>query len=62
VSRYLNAELCDSKGVSPTVAGRVAKSELGLKTKKGFYDYSDVDIPALMGKRSAQMEALLNLM
>ncbi len=62
VSQYLHEGLCDAKEVSRTIAEKLARNELGLKTKKGFYDYSDVDIPELMRKRSAQMEALLNLM
>ncbi|MFQ5692903.1 MAG: 3-hydroxyacyl-CoA dehydrogenase family protein, partial [Nitrospinota bacterium] len=62
VSRYLHADLCDSKEVSRTVAEKVDRNELGLKTKKGIYDYADVDVRALMQKRSAQMDALIRLM
>jgi 3-hydroxyacyl-CoA dehydrogenase len=62
VSKYLHADLCDRKDVSPTVAEKVAKKELGLKTGKGFYDYSDVNIPDLVKERGMQMAALLKLM
>ncbi|MFQ5915104.1 MAG: 3-hydroxyacyl-CoA dehydrogenase family protein [Nitrospinota bacterium] len=62
VSQYLHADLCETKEVSPTIAEKVAKKELGLKTKKGFYDYADVNLADLMQKRSAQMGALLKLM
>ena len=62
VSQYLHADLCDRKDVSPTVAEKVAKKELGLKTGKGFYDYSNTSIPDLVKKRGVQMGALLNLM
>ncbi|MFQ5694267.1 MAG: 3-hydroxyacyl-CoA dehydrogenase family protein [Nitrospinota bacterium] len=62
VSKYLNADLCDTKSVNPTVAEKVGERELGLKTGKGFYDYSKVNIAELMKRRGEQMAALLKIM
>ncbi len=60
--QYIHESLSDAKEYSSNIAEKNARNEFGQKTKKGINDYSDVDIPALMRKRSAQMEALLNLM
>ncbi len=38
-----------------TLAAHVEKGELGIKTGKGFYDYTDVDIDALKAKRDKQL-------
>ena len=62
VSKYLHTDLCDAKEVSPAIAEKITKKELGLKTGKGFYDYSDVDIPELLKKRGQQMGGLLKIM
>lgn len=39
ISSYLNADLCDSKTVSPILHDIVSRGELGIKTGKGFYRY-----------------------
>lgn len=41
ISEYLCPDLEDSHGVSPLLKKHYEKGELGVKTGKGFYDYSD---------------------
>ena len=62
VAQYLNGDLCNTREVSPTVAEMVKQGALGLKTGKGFYDYSNVNIPELAKRRGQQMAGLLRLM
>jgi 3-hydroxybutyryl-CoA dehydrogenase len=59
VSKYLNKELDKSQEASPIVEEMVNKGELGLKSGKGFYDYSGTDIKALMGGRIKKLLLLL---
>jgi 3-hydroxybutyryl-CoA dehydrogenase/5-formyl-3-hydroxy-2-methylpyridine 4-carboxylate dehydrogenase len=62
VAQYLNADLCSGGEVSRTVARLVAQGALGLKTCKGFYEYSRAGIPDLARQRGQQMAGLLKLM
>jgi 3-hydroxyacyl-CoA dehydrogenase len=62
VAQYLNANLCNTGEVSPTVVDMVRRGSLGLKTAQGFYDYSNVSIPDLLKQRGQQMAGLLKLM
>ncbi len=62
VAQYLNGTLCNGREVAPTVVEMVKKGALGLKTAKGFFDYSRVNIPGLMKERGQQMAGLLKLM
>jgi 3-hydroxybutyryl-CoA dehydrogenase/5-formyl-3-hydroxy-2-methylpyridine 4-carboxylate dehydrogenase len=62
VAHYLNDNLCNGREVAPTVVEMVEKGALGLKTAKGFFDYSSVNIPGLMKERGQQMAELLRLM
>jgi 3-hydroxyacyl-CoA dehydrogenase len=59
VSQYLNKDLDKSEGAAPIVAKMVEQGDLGLKSGKGFYDYSDQDIKALMGGRIQKLLLLL---
>ncbi len=59
VSQYLNKDLDKSEGAAPIVAKMVEQGDLGLKSGKGFYDYSNQDIKALMGGRIQKLLLLL---
>lgn len=59
VSQYLNKDLDKSEGAAPIVANMVEQGNLGLKSGKGFYDYSNQDIKALMGGRIQKLLLLL---
>ena len=59
VSQYLYANLNNDTTPPPIVGKMVEDNTLGLKTGKGFYDYSDVSIPELMGSRIKKLVALL---
>lgn len=41
ISDYLMPDLCDSKEIPALLEKHYQNNELGVKTKKGFYDYSD---------------------
>ena len=60
VSQYLNKDLDKSQGPAPIVEEMVNRGELGLKSGKGFYDYSGQDIQAMMAERIKQLLTLLN--
>ena len=59
VSQYLYANLNNDTTPPPIVGKMVEDNTLGLKTGKGFYDYSDVSIPELMGGRIKKLVMLL---
>ncbi len=59
VSQYLNKDLDKSDGAAPIVAKMVEQGHLGLKSGKGFYDYSNQDTKALMGGRIQKLLLLL---
>ena len=40
ISSYLNADLCNDSSGSPILHEMVARGDLGVKSGKGFYDYS----------------------
>lgn len=41
ISKFLNPDLCDRKDVSPELENRFNAQKLGVKSKEGFYDYSN---------------------
>jgi 3-hydroxyacyl-CoA dehydrogenase len=59
VSQYLNKDLDRSQGAAAIVEEMVNKGDLGLKSGKGFYDYSGQDVKALMGGRIKKLLLLL---
>jgi 3-hydroxyacyl-CoA dehydrogenase len=59
VSRYLNRDLNNSPGPPPIIEKMVKKGELGLKSGKGFYDYSGQDVQTLMEERMKKLLLLL---
>lgn len=59
VSQYLNKDLDKSDGAAPIVAKMVERGDLGLKSGKGFYDYSNQNVKALMGGRIQKLLLLL---
>ncbi|MEW5722189.1 MAG: 3-hydroxyacyl-CoA dehydrogenase NAD-binding domain-containing protein [Thermodesulfobacteriota bacterium] len=59
VSQYLNQDLDKTEGAAPVVVEMVQRGDLGLKSGKGFYDYSGQDIRALMGGRIRKLLVLL---
>jgi 3-hydroxybutyryl-CoA dehydrogenase len=59
VSKYLNKDLDRSQEASPIVEEMVKRGDLGLKSGKGFYDYTGKDVKALMGGRIKKLLLLL---
>lgn len=58
IASYLNKDLCDEKQVQKLIDDHYQKGEYGVKSKKGFYDYSNgKDEEAL--KRRDEMFMLL---
>lgn len=62
VSSFLNADLCNSEGVSPAVTERIAAGRLGLKSGGGMYDYAEGSIPALQGERAKKLVAIRRIL
>jgi len=59
VSQYLYKNLDNAPNPPSMIEEKVNKGELGLKTGKGFYDYSGVDVGELMGQRIKKLLVLL---
>ena len=59
VGQYLYGKLDQSSEVPAVVKGKVERNELGLKTGKGFYDYTAVDGLALMAERIKKLLIIL---
>ena len=56
ISSYLNPDLCVDSGVSPLLSDAAARGDLGAKTGKGFYDWTDA---ARLGKLKKTRERIL---
>jgi 3-hydroxyacyl-CoA dehydrogenase len=59
VSQYLYKNLDSASSPPAIIEERVKNNELGLKTGKGFYDYSGMDVNKLMGQRISKLLVLL---
>jgi 5-formyl-3-hydroxy-2-methylpyridine 4-carboxylic acid 5-dehydrogenase len=64
VAGYLNKDLCNDTGISPTVLGKVNEGKLGIKTQGGLFEYTAAQLQALARKRArlllASKKALLS--
>lgn len=58
VASYLNASLSDEKGVSSTASGLKDEGRLGIKTGRGFFEYSPERIKELQQQRAAALVAV----
>lgn len=58
VASYLNAELSGRTDVSAAIGARTAEGDLGLKSGKGLFDYSDEDVEALRAARARRFIAV----
>jgi 3-hydroxyacyl-CoA dehydrogenase len=61
VAQYVNPHLCNAAAASPTAVEMVQRGTLGIKTGKGFYDYTNVSLADLATRRGQQMAGLLKL-
>ncbi|QQY80776.1 3-hydroxybutyryl-CoA dehydrogenase [Keratinibaculum paraultunense] len=52
ISEYLFEDLCDSKEPSYLMKEKVEKNELGIKSKKGFYEWDDDIIERTKNRRN----------
>ena len=59
VSQYLYGKLDTSAAPPAIVKEKVERNELGLKTGKGFYDYTGINIPDLTAERIKKLLVLL---
>lgn len=60
VGEYLYPDLCDRKDVSPTLKECYEKGELGVKSGKGFYDYSSGKDKEKIEERDKKFLAVYN--
>lgn len=58
VANYLNAALSATDRVSPVIAEKVQRGELGIKTRRGMFDYQPEQIPALTQRRARRLLAV----
>jgi 3-hydroxybutyryl-CoA dehydrogenase/5-formyl-3-hydroxy-2-methylpyridine 4-carboxylate dehydrogenase len=58
VATYLNASLSDEKGVSKTATDLKDEGRLGIKTGRGFFEYSPERIKELQQQRAAALVAV----
>ena len=55
IHQYLPAALCNDPEPVPVLADSVARGELGMKSGRGFYDWSERDPQALIDARDSQI-------
>ncbi|MDO5295795.1 MAG: 3-hydroxyacyl-CoA dehydrogenase family protein [bacterium] len=60
VSAYVAPDLCAETVMPQSITGRVERGELGVKTGKGFYDYSEGQGEQLVKERDRRMIAIYN--
>lgn len=60
VSAYVAPDLCAETVMPKSITGRVERGELGVKTGKGFYDYSEGQGDQLVKERDRRMIAIYN--
>lgn len=53
IQDYVNPDLCSSSEAPPSVRERVERGDLGIKTGKGFYDWSEKDWEKVRATRDA---------
>jgi 3-hydroxybutyryl-CoA dehydrogenase len=58
--RTIVPDLCHDPRPSPIVQDMLARGDLGLRTGKGFYDWSGCDARAVAEKASARLRNLLS--
>lgn len=58
VANYLNAALSATDRVSPVIAEKLQRGELGIKTRRGMFDYQPEQIPALTQRRARRLLAV----
>ena len=57
VAGYLNENLCNDPGISPTVTRKVAEGRLGIKTQGGLFEYTREEIEKLARERGRLLAA-----
>lgn len=62
VGSYLFASLSNSKKVPKAITDKVAKGELGMKSGKGFYDYTELKMEDVIAERDNGFLKTLELM
>jgi 3-hydroxybutyryl-CoA dehydrogenase len=55
IHQYLPADLCNEPGPLEVLTDSVARDDLGIKTGRGFYDWSERDPQALIDARDNQI-------
>ncbi|WP_321882479.1 3-hydroxybutyryl-CoA dehydrogenase [Paraburkholderia bannensis] len=59
-SHYLAREIAPRFEPAQAVIGNMEQGRDGLRTRKGFYDYADVDVPDYVRRRVASFGAMLD--
>lgn len=62
IAEYLYQDLEDSKVPLSCLKERVVAGQLGIKSGKGFYDWTDKDIPMVLKEKNERLIAALKLL